>query len=410
MNNKYHQFPSMEVYLPSRNQPFVQYHANSYAAELFVFIFALSFLPSSSFLRISFMADNDGSGSSSNLNSVNVRPVVVRVKRKISQSPVEAFWLEINERPYKRSLLDLAKLSLSDSREKEELKNTKVFVQHVETVSSSEATVDILQSFGQPDSGDSSEFRTKVEERRRFFKEGNKQNQLLSRSKQNHEFLAKNARFEQIWKSRKAKNETMDKDLREMCHLYDVVRVDNAEDNSNKKEEPKDISMEERTILCDYLPMLREFLPSVAEEIQSEMQSYASNQGSADGYVYDLYTVQDEFTDSQKDPPNTFPLVQVNDDDDFYDGPSDSEFGSDDSNAEDNPRNDYPDEKSSDDEDEEDKSQTSCEDSEEAGDKSSDYLSDELRDRLCALEDDDAEEDVSVDYDYDENQEDDWSS
>ncbi|PIA58068.1 hypothetical protein AQUCO_00500180v1 [Aquilegia coerulea] len=409
MNNKYHQFPSMEVYLPSRNQPFVQYHANSYAAELFVFIFALSFLPSSSFLRISFMADNDGSGSSSNLNSVNVRPVVVRVKRKISQSPVEAFWLEINERPYKRSLLDLAKLSLSDSREKEELKNTKVFVQHVETVSSSEATVDILQSFG-PDSGDSSEFRTKVEERRRFFKEGNKQNQLLSRSKQNHEFLAKNARFEQIWKSRKAKNETMDKDLREMCHLYDVVRVDNAEDNSNKKEEPKDISMEERTILCDYLPMLREFLPSVAEEIQSEMQSYASNQGSADGYVYDLYTVQDEFTDSQKDPPNTFPLVQVNDDDDFYDGPSDSEFGSDDSNAEDNPRNDYPDEKSSDDEDEEDKSQTSCEDSEEAGDKSSDYLSDELRDRLCALEDDDAEEDVSVDYDYDENQEDDWSS
>ncbi|PIA36225.1 hypothetical protein AQUCO_03400262v1 [Aquilegia coerulea] len=355
------------------------------------------------------MADNDGSGSSSNLNSVNVRPVVVRVKRKISQSPVEAFWLEINERPHKRSLLDFAKLSLSDSREKEELKNTKVFVQHVETVSSSEATVDILQSFG-PDSGDSSEFRTKVEERRRFFKEGNKQNQLLSRSKQNHEFLAKNARFEQIWKSRKAKNETMDKDLRELCHLYDVVRVDNAEDNSNKKEEPKDISMEERTMLCDYLPMLREFLPSVAEEIQSEMQSYASNQGSADGYVYDLYTVQDEFTDSQKDPPNTFPLVQVNDDDDFYDGPSDSEFESDDSNAEDNPQNDYPDEESSDDEDEEDKSQTSCEDSEEAGDKSSDYLSDELRDRLCALEDDDAEEDVSVDYDYDENQEDDWSS
>ncbi|KAF5208228.1 Rna-directed dna methylation [Thalictrum thalictroides] len=350
------------------------------------------------------MENTDGSGSSSNLNSANVKPVVVRVKRKISQSPVEAFWLEINERPYKRSLLDLGKLSLSDSRQKEEVKNTKVFLQHVETVSSSEATVDILQSFV-PDSGDSSEFRMKVEERRRFFKEENKQTQLLSRSKQNHEFLAKNARFEQIWKSRKAKTETKDKGLREMCHLYDVLRVDNEENVSNEKEEPKDISIEDRAMLCEYLPMLREFLPSIAEEIQSEMQSYSSNQGSADGFVYDLYTVQDELTDSQEDLSNTFPLVQVNEDDDFYDGPSDSEFESDDSNAEDNPRNDYPDEESSDDEDK-DKSQTSCEDSEEAEDRCSDDDDDEaeLQDRHCALEDDDAEEYASADYDYDENE------
>lgn len=39
--------------------------------------------------------------------------------------------------------------------------------------------------------------------------------------------LSKNARFEQIWRSRKGKKEVMRDDaLHEMCHVYDVVRVD----------------------------------------------------------------------------------------------------------------------------------------------------------------------------------------
>ncbi|KAJ8649505.1 hypothetical protein MRB53_002528 [Persea americana] len=50
--------------------------------------------------------------------------------------------------------------------------------------------------------------------------------------------------------------------------------------------------------------------------------------------------------------------VQVDDDDcnDYYEGPIRSEFESDDSNDEDNPRNDYPDEESSEDDEHENRS------------------------------------------------------
>lgn len=52
-----------------------------------------------------------------------------------------------------------------------------------------------------------------------------------------YQILAKNARFEQIWRSRKGKNEAaQDKALHEMCHLYDVVRVDVEETSSQVQE------------------------------------------------------------------------------------------------------------------------------------------------------------------------------
>ncbi|KAF9623616.1 hypothetical protein IFM89_003543 [Coptis chinensis] len=57
------------------------------------------------------MVDTGDSSSSAN----EVKSVVVRVKRKDFQSPLEAFWLEINERPLKRPLLDFGKLSLNGS-------------------------------------------------------------------------------------------------------------------------------------------------------------------------------------------------------------------------------------------------------------------------------------------------------
>ncbi|XP_059431163.1 RNA-directed DNA methylation 4-like [Corylus avellana] len=75
------------------------------------------------------------------------KPVVVRVKRKASQSRLDALWLEISERPLKRPLLDFENLSISDSSRKEEFKTKKVLVQHVETVRSSETAIDVVQSF-----------------------------------------------------------------------------------------------------------------------------------------------------------------------------------------------------------------------------------------------------------------------
>ncbi|XP_077215487.1 RNA-directed DNA methylation 4-like [Tasmannia lanceolata] len=283
---------------------------------------------------------------SSSLNSTNEKPVLVSVKRKPFQSRLDSFWLEINERPIKRPCLDFGKLSIFDSTGKEELKSKKLLVQHVETASSSENIKEILQSF-MPNSTDENEFRRKIEERRRMFKQQNKQDHLWSVARLKHEDLVKSARFEQIWKSRRGNTETChDDSVNEFCHLYDVVRVDVEEEASSKVQELESASLEDNAILCNYLPLIRDFLPTAAAEIESDMSTCSSKE---DGYVYDLYTMGDDLTNAEEDHSTMYPLVQV-DDDDYYDGPSQSEYETDDSNAEDNPLNDYPDEESSDDE------------------------------------------------------------
>ncbi|KAF9622631.1 hypothetical protein IFM89_032530 [Coptis chinensis] len=223
------------------------------------------------------MVDTGDSSSSAN----EVKSVVVRVKRKDFQSPLEAFWLEINERPLKRPLLDFGKLSLNCSSGKE-------------TVSSSDATVDILQSFVPGSSSDSSEVRTKVVERKLIFKEG--------------------------------------------IHLY---------------------------IFC----------------LDSSKQDRARRN------------------------PDKSTRVQVNEDDDFYDGPMQFDYESDDSNAKDNPLNEYPDEETSEDEDDGGKSKTFCEEFEiGSSDDQSDELQDKPYDNLgyeFGNEDLLYEEEVSGDDDYD---------
>ncbi|KAJ9565243.1 hypothetical protein OSB04_001209 [Centaurea solstitialis] len=169
------------------------------------------------------------------------KPVIVRVKRKSYQSPLEAFWLEINERPVKRPLLDFEKLSINNSSSKaEEVKSKKFLVQHVDTVSSPDVAVDILQSFvaTKPNSADTLDSKAKVEDQRRSNKTDNKQKQLLVKAKETQELLAKNARFEQIWKSRKGKSSAAsDDELHDMCQIYDVMRVDVGETSEAQEEE-----------------------------------------------------------------------------------------------------------------------------------------------------------------------------
>ncbi|XP_006350874.1 RNA-directed DNA methylation 4 isoform X2 [Solanum tuberosum] len=288
-------------------------------------------------------------GESSSVPAKEDKLVVVRVKRKTFQSRLDAFWLEINERPAKRPLLDFAKLSIDESSSRvEELKSRKVLVQHVETVTSSEVTVDIVKFFVSAPA-DSSEVEEKSDARRSFRTE-KKQDQLLAKAKQKQEDLSKNARFEQIWKSRKEKRKLMhNEELNEMCRLYDVIRVDTEEKSHEVQEETTEL--EDHKMMSQYLPLLREVMPSAAEEIESEIHNYVSKQASSDGYVYDYYTVKND-TNPDKDIASPFPLVQVDEDDDYYDGPDHSDYESDDSNAEHNPWNDYPDEEESEDEDE----------------------------------------------------------
>ncbi|KAF7819524.1 RNA-directed DNA methylation 4 [Senna tora] len=265
-----------------------------------------------------------GESSSAPLTS---KPVIVRVKRKPFQSPVDALWLEINERPSKRPLLDFGNLSISDSTsQKEELNTKKVFVQHVETLSRSEVTFEVVQSFVDPGSSGASKGKSKIVERKSIFKKENKQDQLLLKAKQNQESVAKNARFEQIWKSRKENREAVpDKALQEMCHFYDIVRVDNEE----KKEQQEDISLEDQRLLCSYLPLLREFIPNAAVEIESDILGHSKQED----YVYDIYTVNNVIDLNAEDLSNSYPLVQV-DDQDLYDDPEESDdYETDDSNG-----------------------------------------------------------------------------
>ncbi|RZC76338.1 hypothetical protein C5167_002799 [Papaver somniferum] len=206
--------------------------------------------------------------SSSSSTTTDEKPLIVRVKRKSSQSPL----------PLKRPLVDFEKLSISDSSQTEILKCKKVLVQHVETVSSTKAAIGVLQSIV-PNSDYATDFKTKVEERRQTFKQENKQVQRLSRARENHEDMAKNARFEQIWKRRKGK--VQGGSIHELCHIYDVVRVDVEEETPKKEEQPEDSSLEDNKILCNFLPLMREFLPDVAAEIQSDMQSYINSEGAS---------------------------------------------------------------------------------------------------------------------------------
>ncbi|OIW14426.1 hypothetical protein TanjilG_20872 [Lupinus angustifolius] len=279
----------------------------------------------------------EGSSSSSSMAAPPSKPVIVRVKRKSFHSPLHAFWLEINERPLKRPLLDFQNLSVSsESAQKAEFHNKKVFMQHVETISSSEVTRDIVQSFVDPGSSGASESKSKIDERKNLFKKDNKQDQL-SRAKQQKESFAKDARFEQIWKSRRGnKGAEHENALQDICHFYDIVRVD--------KMQQEDISLEDQNLLSSFLPLLKEVIPDAATEIEADLAN-----SKKDDYVYDLYTVNDEMDMDVDDTSYSLPLVQV-DEDDYYDGPDDSEYETDDSNDENNPLNDYPDELTEDEE------------------------------------------------------------
>ncbi|EEF42289.1 RNA-directed DNA methylation 4 isoform X2 [Ricinus communis] len=292
------------------------------------------------------------------------KPLVVRVKRKSSQFRLDALWLEINERPSKRPLFDFQKLSISDDsahKKVEESKTKKVFVHHITTVSSSDVITDILQSFVPS----SAEAIPKSEERKQTFKKDNKQEQLLSKARQSQEISAQNARFEQIWRSRRGNKEASDdRALHDMCHFYDVVRVD-VGGRSTVMQEQEVMSLEDQKILSSYLPLLREFIPSAAADIECDINNCMSK---PDDYVYDYYTVRDDMGMGDEDSLSPFPLVQV-EDEDFYDGPDDeSEYESEDSNAEHHPRNDYPDEASE--EEDEEEIEASSNESEEHDDTS----------------------------------------
>ncbi|KAE8722746.1 RNA-directed DNA methylation 4, putative isoform 4 [Hibiscus syriacus] len=131
--------------------------------------------------------------------------------------------------------------------------------------------------------------------------------ELLSKSIQKQEENAKSARFEQIWRSRRDKNEAVD----EMCHFYDVVRVD-VEEKSNSMRFEKILGGSKAFVK---LYAFKEFILEAVAEIESDMRAYVFGK---EQYVYDYYTVKDDSDVDEDMASNPLPLVQV-DDEDFYD-------------------------------------------------------------------------------------------
>ncbi|KAG6468696.1 hypothetical protein ZIOFF_073389 [Zingiber officinale] len=265
-------------------------------------------------------------GKPSPLSLITEKPVIVRVKRKAFQAKLDAFWLEIDERPHKKVFLGLGNLSISDCGTGKaligclfllnELASKKILVQHLETVGHSQSVKDVLHSFLD---------------------------------------LTRSSRFEQIWKKRGSIDEE-EYSLHEKCHLYDVVRVDAEDETHQRVPKAKDAPEVDGAMLDKYLPLLREFLPQAVEEIEHYKAT------TEDNFVYDIYT-HEVGVDTDTDNIDEYPLVQVYMEDDYDDGLSQSDYESDDSNAENNPWNDYCDEKMSEDEDENESAFTYFEDS-----------------------------------------------
>lgn len=110
----------------------------------------------------------------------------------------------------------------------------KVLFRRLETVSpSSKTEASVFESLLQKvnERKHAYEKRKDQQESRAKSKVQEKQEHLLAAAKDRHGALARRARFEQVWKSRrdvaKASAEDAESDpMRDLFHLYDVVRVD----------------------------------------------------------------------------------------------------------------------------------------------------------------------------------------
>eukprot|EP00250_Pteridium_aquilinum_P007078 c16872_g1_i1 orf=122-1180(+) len=265
-----------------------------------------------------------------------VKPLMVRIKRKRLQPPIESLWLEVSERPTKRLEAELLSFSLNESDIKSsdkavESKSSRLLFHHLDTVTSfgREETTrvnSLLREFHN-ESG--------KERHRSWIK--NKHGKLQTTSREKHRELASKARFEQVWRSRKGV--TKQDNLSEVFRLYDIVRVDMEADILKKHEREA-----ENRLLQDFLPLLKEHLPTVAAEVESSTTSSVMEEVCADEYVYDVYALGEDADGGEADMLD-YPMIQVIDDEDFrWGSSSESEYDSEDSNDENNPLNDYPEE------------------------------------------------------------------
>ncbi|KAI3958040.1 hypothetical protein MKW98_020682 [Papaver atlanticum] len=201
----------------------------------------------------------------------NIYPVVIRVKRKSikNNNPIAEFcdWLEDeddDERPLKRISIDFEKLSISDPAEKKGLK----IGEKGSPLKQSLVDFEKLSISGSNDKEESvsCSSKAKVEELKLPVRHCIT-SRMLQPSKHGND-----AHSEQKWKRRERKKvPKKDVSINDLCRRCDVLRVDDEEEMSKEADE---ISSEDSELLYKFMPLLRECLPDVADNVQMEIQPY----------------------------------------------------------------------------------------------------------------------------------------
>uniref|UniRef100_A0A0E0MIU1 Uncharacterized protein n=1 Tax=Oryza punctata TaxID=4537 RepID=A0A0E0MIU1_ORYPU len=163
----------------------------------------------------------------------------------------------------------------------EEPRVKKLLVQHIETVHHSEAVQDVLHSLLHSDL-DAKEIKSKTKEWNNRTKQDKKQDQLRIL-----EEMPALHRFGGVGKEIGMK-------LMNHCEKYAIFMMPS-----------KITSFEEVAILCNFLPLIREHLPSAVEEIESDIISLAPSEAE-DNPLYDYPEELSEDGDDGSDSKNPF--------------------------------------------------------------------------------------------------------
>ncbi|CAK9209269.1 unnamed protein product [Sphagnum troendelagicum] len=273
------------------------------------------------------------------------KPRLVRVKRAREQAPIDTLWLEVSERPSKRHEPDIGTLTLSSKEPHLSLAiedvSKKLLFRRVETISpSGEKGVPLYESL--------------LVIPPRPPRHSEKQEHLLAAAKEQHGAVAKAARFEQVWRSRRGGERVAADDahmdgMHDFFHLYDLVRIDveaeAAKKAASQEQAKREAAMAENSFMASYLPLLHECLPEVAADVEAQIASSLDSLRTKEDYVYDVYAMEDTNEPEVDEEDEDYPTVQILETEGYdWREPNDSDYDSEDSNAENNPLHDYPEE------------------------------------------------------------------
>ncbi|CAK9265044.1 unnamed protein product [Sphagnum jensenii] len=281
------------------------------------------------------------------------KPRLVRVKRAREQAPIDTLWLEVSERPSKRHEPDIGTLTLSSKEPHLSLAiedvSKKLLFRRVETISpSGEKGVPLYESLLviPPPPDTKACMQQETHEIPLLI--------VLCNLWEILQAVAKAARFEQVWRSRRGGERVAADDahmdgMHDFFHLYDLVRIDveaeAAKKAASQEQAKREAAMAENSFMASYLPLLHECLPEVAADVEAQIASSLDSLHTKEDYVYDVYAMEDTNEPEVDEEDEDYPTVQILETEGYdWREPNDSDYDSEDSNAENNPLHDYPEE------------------------------------------------------------------